>query len=318
MEVMSYQKLALDWQPKSRRDLPFLLFSFLILVLFIGAGIYMNSIQVPEKPRKAKVEIPERIAKFIMEKPKPKPKPKPKEVEKPKPKPKPKVKRDRPKKEVKLTKKQKKARKKAEESGLLALSSELSDLVDTSSVDTMVGKKVSSSQSTQAASVTSEKLSEGATTGSEGVKAGEHLAQTQSGTTLDAGQRKVARQLLTSRAASDTGAGKKSRQSGSDGKARIGNYRSEEDIAYVMDRNKSKLHSLYRRARRSNPGIKGKIILEITILPSGKVESVNIKSSELNDSRLESRIIARILQFNFGTKSVKKVTVTYPVEFLPS
>ena len=85
-----------------------------------------------------------------------------------------------------------------------------------------------------------------------------------------------------------------------------------------MDLNKSKLHSLYRRARRHNPGLKGKIVLEITILASGKVSVVTIKSSELNDPALESRLIARVKQFDFGVQNLKTVTVTFPVEFLPS
>jgi len=85
-----------------------------------------------------------------------------------------------------------------------------------------------------------------------------------------------------------------------------------------MDKNKSKLHSLYRHARRSDPGIQGKIVLEITISPAGKVLSVVMVSSELNNPKLESRIISRIKQFKFGEANVKKVTVTYPIEFLPS
>ena len=85
-----------------------------------------------------------------------------------------------------------------------------------------------------------------------------------------------------------------------------------------MDKNKSKLHSIYRRARRSHPGLKGKIVLEITIAPSGKVLSVRIKSSELNDPKLESRLVARIKRFDFGSDSVEKVTVIFPIEFLPS
>lgn len=315
MKVVSYENLALAWHPKNRHEKSFILLALTILTIFLGVGIFISSIDVPKQPRKTKIEIPERVAKFILDKPKPKPKPKPKKIEKPKPKPKPKVKRKKPEKQIKLTKKQKVARKKAEESGLLALSEELSDLVDTSTIDSMVGKKVTKSKkATQVATVDTDRLSSDATQGSGGVKAGEHLSQADGKTKLDTQQREIARQLLTSRAGSDSAKSKKSTGES----ARIGNYRSEEDIAYVMDRNKSKLHSIYRRARRNNPGIKGKIVLVITILPSGKVESVKIKSSELNDTKLESRIIARIKQFNFGIKNVKKVTVTYPVEFLPS
>lgn len=315
MNVVSYQSLALAWHPKNKRDKPFVFFVLVLLVLFLGIGFFFDTIEVPKKDRKIRVEIPERIAKFILEKPKPKIKPKPKPIKKPRPKAKPRVKRDKPKKEIKLTKKQKVARKKAEESGLLALSEELSDLIDTSSIDSMVGKKIiASDTATQVATVDTNRLSTDATRGSGGVRTGDHLGQTTGKTRLDAQQREIARQLITSRAGSDSGRSKTKKGKSS----RIGNYRSEEDIAYVMDRNKSKLHFIYRRARRNNPGIKGKIVLEITILPSGKVESVKIKSSELNDAQLESRIIVRIKQFNFGIKSVKKVTVTYPVEFLPS
>ena len=125
-------------------------------------------------------------------------------------------------------------------------------------------------------------------------------------------------QLLAARADTSLVEGIEPEQSADKAFKRTGNYRPEEDIAYVMDKNKSKLHALYRKARRSNPGIKGKIVLEITISPEGKVLVVNIASSELNDKRLESRIVARVRQFNFGAADVKSVTVIYPVEFLPS
>ena len=78
------------------------------------------------------------------------------------------------------------------------------------------------------------------------------------------------------------------------------------------------MYSIYNRARRTNPSLKGKIVLEITILPSGKVSNVKIVSSELNDKKLESRLVSRIKLFNFGARDVKAVTVTYPIEFLPS
>lgn len=100
--------------------------------------------------------------------------------------------------------------------------------------------------------------------------------------------------------------------------ATSGNFRTDEDIAYVMDRNKGKLYSVYRQARRKNPGLKGRIVFDITILPSGKVSGVVIRSSELNNSKLESRLLARVKRFDFGEREGEPITVTYPVEFLPS
>ncbi|NNE64403.1 MAG: TonB family protein, partial [Gammaproteobacteria bacterium] len=94
--------------------------------------------------------------------------------------------------------------------------------------------------------------------------------------------------------------------------------RSEESVTLVFDRNKSKLFALYNRARRKNPNLEGKVILELTIAPSGKVTRIIIVTSELNDKSLESRLLKRIKQFDFGAQAVEQVTVTYPVEFLPS
>jgi len=327
MNAASYQSLALAWQPKNKHDKPFILFTLFVFTLFLGTGLFFSSIDIPEEARKARVEIPDRIAKFMLDKPKPvvKPKPQPKKIEKPKPKPtpQPKVKRQKPKTEIKLTEKQKVARKKAGESGLIALADELSDLMDTSGIDAMVGNPIkrSTGQAAQIASVDTEILMTGSTEGSGGVKPAEHLSKIAGTTKLDGEQGSMARKLITARASEETDnpestatakAAKKAK------KARVGNYRSEEDIAYVVDKNKGKLHAIYRRVRRSDPGIQGKIVLEITILPSGKVESVRITSSELQNARLEARIIARVKQFDFGAQNVKKVTVTYPIEFLPS
>ncbi len=324
MSAVSYQDLALSWHPKKVHDNSFILFFLVIATLFSGAGFLLSYIDVPQKEHRTKAEIPERIAKFILDKPKPVPKPqeakvveKPKPKTEPKPKPKPKVKRERPKKEIQLTKKQHVARQKAEQSGLLALSEELSDLMDTSSIDMMLGKTVQKRETaTQAPSVNTDLLlaGAGAMSGGRGAQIGADLPQLGTATKLDAQQRAVAQQLISARVGETLG---QAEEKGDD-QPRVGNYRSEEEIAYVIDKNKSKLHAIYRKARRSDPGIKGKIVLEITILPSGKVAGVKIRSSELNNARLEARIVARIKQFDFGAQNVKEVTVTYPIEFLPS
>ncbi len=100
--------------------------------------------------------------------------------------------------------------------------------------------------------------------------------------------------------------------------SRKAGVRTEESVTLIFDRNKSKLFSLYNRARRKNPNLKGKIILEITIAPSGKVSKIIIVSSELNDKSLESGLLKRIKRFNFGAQPVEQVTVSYPIDFLPS
>lgn len=312
MTAAMYQELALGWKPGSKRDLFFNIFAIIVIAALLATGIYLSTIELPKEERKARAAVPERIAKFVMQKPKPKPKPKP--VQK-KPTPKPQVKKIVKKPEATkkpLTKSQKVARKKAENTGLLALGNELADLMDTSDISAMVAGDVkkSSAASRQAARVNKDVLTANASKGSGGVDAKQY-ATTVSKTTQLSGRQvtQVKQSLLATRKAEDKSRTKRSRSSG---------VRAEEDITIVFDQNKSKLYSIYNRARRKNPGLKGKIVLEITIAASGKVTAIKILSSELNDASLEKRLLSRIKLFNFGAQKVEAVTVTYPIEFLPS
>ncbi|WP_415226546.1 hypothetical protein, partial [Psychromonas sp.] len=159
MTTATYQQLALDWHPENKTEKSFVIFASLILTLFMGLALFMGSIEIPKETRREKIVVPERIAKFILDKPKvikkeaPKPKvikkepPKPIKKEPPKPKEEVKhqIKKQQVKKEVVLTKEQASARKNASESGLLALSNDLSDLMDTANIDTMLGNKITKS-----------------------------------------------------------------------------------------------------------------------------------------------------------------------------
>lgn len=309
MSVITYTNLALDWSPEHQRDKFFNRLTIFAVIFAMLVGLVAMSVKLPKEERKARTKVPERVAKFILQKAKPK-------IKKLKPPPKPKpprkiVKRikKKPKSNKPLTKKQQKARKKVESSGLLALSKELSDLMDTSAVNAMVGKRVKSkSSSMKVATVNKSVLTANASKGSGGVSKDKYVTSV-SRTVLTHEEKIAFRKSLASNG----------KLKGKSHKTRRGdNVRSEEDVIYVMDQNKSKLHSIYRRARRSHPGLKGKIILEITIAPSGKVLKVRIKSSELNDPKLESRLVSRIKRFDFGSSKVEQVTVIFPIEFLPS
>jgi hypothetical protein len=41
-------------------------------------------------------------------------------------------------------------------------------------------------------------------------------------------------------------------------------------------------------------------------------------SSELGDPKLERKIVARVMLFDFGNRDVETMVVTYPIDFLPS
>ena len=321
MSSVYYEQLALDWSPESKENRQFNLIVFVVVLVLLLTAIVISSVTVPEESRVARNVVPERIANFIIEKKKPEPK-KVKPEARPKPKPKLKLK---PKTTVKklgkekaqkpLTKTQKKAREKAAESGLLALGNELADLMDTSDISAMVGGDVkTSSVSAATATATGQNktlLMADASKGSGGVNAVEYTAAV-AGTQLT--QREIT-QVKQSLLSSEVESKRSSTQAN---KSRSAGVRAEEDITIVFDQNKSKLYSIYNRARRTNPNLKGKIVLEITISPNGKVTQIKVVSSELDDSKLESRLVNRIKYFSFGAMQVEQVIVTYPIEFLPS
>lgn len=103
-------------------------------------------------------------------------------------------------------------------------------------------------------------------------------------------------------------------QRGGSGKA----SRSIEDIKIVFERNKGPIYQIYQRALREEPTLQGKVVLELKIAPSGQVTDLRVVSSELKNVELERRLLARIRQFDFGAKDVDAITVTWPVDFLPS
>jgi TonB family protein len=101
---------------------------------------------------------------------------------------------------------------------------------------------------------------------------------------------------------------------GASGKA----ARSIEEIKLVFERNKGAIYAIYNRALREEPSLQGKVVLELKIAPSGAVSDLRIVSSELKSPDLERKLLARIKQFDFGAKDVDLMTVTWPVDFLPS
>jgi len=103
-------------------------------------------------------------------------------------------------------------------------------------------------------------------------------------------------------------------QRGGSGKA----SRSIEEIKLVFERNKGAIYAIYNRALREDPALQGRVVLELRIAPSGQVVDLLIVSSELKTAELEGKLVARIRQFDFGAKDVDAITVTWPVDFLPS
>jgi TonB family protein len=63
--------------------------------------------------------------------------------------------------------------------------------------------------------------------------------------------------------------------------------------------------------------LQGKLVLEITVAPSGEVTACRVVSSELGDAELERRIVARVKSIRFAAGDFATTTFTKPIEFFP-
>jgi periplasmic protein TonB len=110
------------------------------------------------------------------------------------------------------------------------------------------------------------------------------------------------------------GASGQATRGGGSGKA----SRSADEIALVFTKNKGAIDAMYARALRDSPALQGKVVLELTIAPSGDITAARIVSSELNDKEFESKLLARIRLFKFEAKDVATLTATKPIDFFPA
>jgi outer membrane biosynthesis protein TonB len=95
--------------------------------------------------------------------------------------------------------------------------------------------------------------------------------------------------------------------------------RTDEEIQIVFDRYKAALYRIYNRELRKDPTLRGKILLRISIEPDGRVSMCRMESTDLNSPVLVAKIVERIKRFNFGPKEgVPKMTILYPIDFLPA
>jgi TonB family protein len=316
MMVYSHS-LSLPWSISAEDERRYRKILTITLVLTIALGIAIPMLPVFKKPVEEEVELPPRIAQLIFEKKtEPKPHKKPKKIEK-KPEPKPVAKKKPlPKKKVppKVVKKAEpkkpkvdaleQARKKASTSGLLALQDSLADLRD-QSVDELSGAKRLSNSGSNARKTERALITSKVGSGSRGINTSRMSRDTGS-TQLSA---RTATEVKSTIAETSAKSARKSNRAAS---------RSIEEIQVVFDRNKSAIYSLYNRALRKDPTLQGKLVIRLTISPSGKITKIDLVSSELGDPGLERKLVQRIKLFNFGAKAVDAVTITYPIDFLPA
>ncbi len=317
MTTAYYHSPELPWSASPTEERRFRAITTTMLVVYVLLAALVVFIKLPPTDRYEAEAVPPRLAKLVIqEKPKPPPPPPPPKVEEKKPeppKPEKKVEEPKPPKPVPEVKKQptkpdvQAARNKAAHSGLLALRNELADLQQSDLGNLVQNTPLikTDKQATKAVTHRSIIAAEGSK-GSGGIstsKLSRDVEQTQL-----AGRQTTAVESQTLDAEKKAG-------TAPNGQAR---GRSIEQIQLILDRSKGALYTLYHRALRANPALQGKVVLEITIAPSGEVTNCKVVSAELDDPDLISKLSARIRLLNFGAKDVETTVFTWPIDFLPS
>lgn len=311
MSVAAYRLFVLPWTQLDEDDGLLRKITRVLLVVSLVLGLAIPFIPVPEEDLEKVEELPPRLAQLLLEKQQPKPKPAPKKVEKKKEEKKEEKKKEEKKKEKPKPKEKteaeriEQARKKAASTGLLAFSDELADLRDTS---VKLNKTKPLSKGATAAKTVKRNILTGGAASSGGID----TSQLSSGVGRSSLEGRETTQVespvdMVAKAAPRA-------TSGGSGKP----SRTYEEVSLIFDRNKGAIYSLYSRALRKDPTLQGKVVLEITIDPSGRVTACKVVSSELNNAALERKLVARVKLLNFGAKNVDVMIVTYPIDFLPS
>ena len=289
-----YRATVMPWNNKGEDEKRFKKYLLLALLYSILFALILPYIELPIPDKDEEVKVPERIAKFIKKKqPKPKAKKQTQQTDK-----------QKPSQEEKT-----KARKKAAKTGLLAFKNNFADLMDDVSETKLGANAKLSDQGAKAKSTSRSLVLSQAQSGSGGIN-----SKSLSRDVGIAGGKIGAVQFSRVTSAIGTAAaGDRPLSSGP------GPSRTDEEIQIVFDRYKAALYRIYNRELRKNPTLQGKMVLRITILPSGKVSKAKVESTDLDSALLSKKIVERVKRFNFGAKKdVPTITILYPIDFLPA
>jgi TonB family protein len=294
-----FRRYELPWSPAEDMERRFRLILRNLVIVFAIIAVLMPFLPYHQQVQNTD-SLPERVVKLVMEPPPPPPPPPPPKPEKPlekapvAAKPTPPVPVD--------------PRIKASKSGLLANLDDLAALRDQVDLDKFAKNQPKTTDPGDVSMVQRSLI-----TSKAGGTSGGISAPTSSGLASGSGSLNGIRTAQIKDPTLASG-GQPGTRAGGSGRA----SRGSEEIALVFTRNKGAIDAMYARALRDNPALEGKVVLEITIAPSGEITAARIVSSELKDPEFESKLLARIRLFRFEAKDVSTLTATKPIDFFPA
>lgn len=300
-----FRPINMPWNHNDHDQKRFRKVLLLVLLFSITLGILIPMWDIPIPDRVEVVEIPERLAQLMVPKaPPPPPKVQEKIEEKLPDKEKPKKEEVKPVPEV-----EKKARKKAERSGLMAFKDDFADLIDDTPIKLGASAKITGKGS-KAKKTTRSLVTSNVGTSSAGINTAS-LSRNTGGSGESMGGVEFSRVESSIGTAFD---GEETPLSSGPGPSR-----TDEEIQIVFDKYKAALYRIYNKQLRKNPTLQGKMVLRLTIEPDGNVSACTVDSSDMDSPELDKKIAARVKKFNFGVKEgVPSITILYPIDFLPA
>ena len=321
MDIPFYREYTLPWSSHAGQERKYRRLLGIIMAGTLFLSLVWPWIPTPEKDPNQIEEISPRIAKLLLEqRPPPPPPPKPVEPEpepdpiaepepeqvveekppEPEPEPEP-----IPEPEIDV---QAVAREQAQ-AALLPFTEDLAALADSDVLETVADNRPLSASVGEAARNERSMITSKVGTASSGINTAT-MSRNTGGTGL-AGRNTTAIESPVASVGQSAGG---ARRTGSSGRA----SRSREEIELVFDKNKGAIFALYNRALRMDPTLEGKLVLRLTIDPSGQVSACEVISSELGDPELERKLVQRVLLFHFDARDVESITTTKPIDFFPA
>jgi protein TonB len=324
LDLPFYREYELPWSTESEQEGKFRRLLGGIMLATLVLGLVWPFLPTPEPDPNEVVEVPERIAKLMLEQqlqppppppPEPEPEPEPEEPdpitepepeqvaeETPPPEPEPAPEPEPDRTEI--------AREQAQ-AALMPFTEDLASLVDQDLVETMADNRELTGSVGQAERNERSMITSAAGAASSGINTAQ-LSRNTGGTGIASRQ--------TTRVESDVATIAERREAGGARRTGTSNKgsRSREEIELVFDKNKGSIFALYNRALRRDPSLEGKLVLRLTIAPTGEVTFCEVVSSELGDPELEQKLVNRIKLFRFESRDVEPITTTKPIDFFPA
>jgi TonB family protein len=318
LDIPYYREFELPWSTGAGQDAKFRRLLAMVFAAALVLGVVWPWLPSPELDPYVE-EIPPRIARLLLEQ---KPPPPPPQVREPEPEPVPlqpdPVVEPEPQKVVETLPEpqpepppvdtRKLARERAE-AALLPFTEDLAALTDSDLIDKVADNRPLTASVGEAARNERSMITSKAGAASGGINTAS-MSRNTGGSGLGARATTQVESPVAAIGQADGG----TRRSGSSGKP----SRSREEIELVFDRNKGAIFALYNRALREDPTLAGKLVLRLTIAPSGEVTFCEVVSSELGNEDMERKLVQRVKLFRFEARDVEAVTTTKPIDFFPA